>query len=115
MIALRERMTSSGPYHRQKLRKLSFLMTDNTIMETHEEYEQPGEAARTVRVIDRRYLERWNASRRTRRCARLAWMRSIWARSKSFSAWCRAPIGLPAPPAGLRPESSPGSGQFSLK
>ena len=49
---------------------------------------QFGLAASTVRAID---LSTWSDGMRRgelRRCAKWAWMRSIWARSRSFSAWC---------------------------
>ena len=49
---------------------------------------QFGLAASTVRAIDLRYLERWaEGRRRSRRCGRWAWTRSISGRSRSSSRW----------------------------
>ena len=41
----------------------------------------------TVRGIDVRYLQRWAARRRLADTGRWGWMKSIWARARSFSPW----------------------------
>ena len=41
-------------------------------------------AAASVQAIDVRYRTRWSEGRKSRRCARWEWMRSIWGKSKSF-------------------------------
>jgi transposase len=44
-------------------------------------------------MIDVRYLERWRRDGASQLCGRWKWMKSIWARARSFSPWsviCRA-------------------------
>jgi transposase len=42
----------------------------------------------TVRAIDLRYLERWNAQRsKPRPCDSWGWMRSFWERQRNSSQW----------------------------